>query len=410
MKKSVLFGVCLCMLVGCAPVKESEQTQTSSEEEVKSQYTILDTELPNFDYTPINFENKGYIVSVDGKFGMMDALGNWLKKTEYGSLFAELMTRKQVTYCAVPTGDGVLSGGFALNSVFDDVNTNCGNSGYGGTSLYRVYVTGENGNYATQYNNFGENVENADLDWNRVSPNGNALKFPYKDSNGNIDYNQYFVGTASGEIFGPFDKEYAASINLQTTDSHDTFQYLFNFDSTIYGHFVIPEKEGYRIYNNQGNKSFDQIVDSYQFITDEQIQYTIGKKVGILDKDLNVLIETDEFEDVSAPMNGLFFAKKDGKWHVVRDTDVSDDELYVTPDYVENRGNSYTANYEMSIRDAPSKSANKLDRIIKEGETVRVYELKSNGNTEQWGRIDENQWVCIYDSDASYLTFNMMKG
>ena len=411
MKKIIFCILSACLLVGCSSTKNpnKDNSQNDAVEETKSQYTIMDTELPDFDYVPINFNNKGYIVSVDGKFGMMDAFGNWMKQTEYGSLFATLMGDNKMTYCAVPTGEAALIGGFSFNSLFDNEQTFCGNSGFGGVVGYFVYAMKDNGEYVLHYRDILNMTEGTDIDWSMASPKGNALIVPLMESIDNYDYSQYFIGTTDGTLYGPFDKSYQAAISQYGLEYSNTFQNLYSIGYELYGQFVIPEKEGYRIYNNKGDKSFDQIVDSYQFITDEQIQYTIGKKVGILDKDLNVLIETDEFEDISTPMNGLFFAKKEGKWHVVRDCNVSDDELYVTPDYVEDRGNPYTANYEMSIRDAPSKSANKLDRTIKENETVQVYEVKMVNN-EQWGRIDENQWVCISDLDNSYMYLDVNYG
>ena len=78
----------------------------------------------------------------------------------------------------------------------------------------------------------------------------------------------------------------------------------------------------------------------------------------------------------------------------MRDNSVSDYDLYKTPEY-KDRGTEFTADYDMSVRETPSKSGKKLDKIIKKGESVTVYETETISLFEKWGRIGENEWFCL---------------
>ncbi|MCF0105572.1 MAG: hypothetical protein HUJ53_02290 [Holdemanella sp.] len=64
------------------------------------------------------------------------------------------------------------------------------------------------------------------------------------------------------------------------------------------------------INNKTGKVKFETLVDYYRFLTLGQTQYKVGNTVGILDENCNVIIESNEFEDITKPMKGLFFAKK----------------------------------------------------------------------------------------------------
>ena len=78
---------------------------------------------------------------------------------------------------------------------------------------------------------------------------------------------------------------------------------------------MIYEKvdDGYIIWNAKGTKHTDIVFDSAHPISDNAMKVEKDGKMGIVDKDLN-LVYMGDFEDVSLPIDGKAYVKIKGEW------------------------------------------------------------------------------------------------
>lgn len=60
------------------------------------------------------------------------------------------------------------------------------------------------------------------------------------------------------------------------------------------------------------------------------------------------------------------------------------------------------ANYDMKIRKEANVDSSQVGEV-KKGETLKIIETKEGANESLWGKIKDDQWVCLYDKEYDYF-------
>lgn len=66
---------------------------------------------------------------------------------------------------------------------------------------------------------------------------------------------------------------------------------------------------------------------------------------------------------------------------------------------------TYKANYDMNIRKGIGYTAEDTKKNVQKGRTVNIYDLASSTNGSVWGKVSNEEWVCLKDNDYDYFSY-----
>ena len=307
----------LDILVGCSSKTEKNETV----QEVG--YEVISKDVPQFDEVPIAAYDQGYVVKVDNHYGFIDPEGNYKIDPDY-----EVITRgineyinDGYFYCGFetlkdsPSLDGGTNFGYLLEVDGVD-NESCGNSGFGGTTSFIYTYDGKN----VQIEKTSEYADLSEVD---KTPKRTVA---INASNYTMFEEYYIYVPEINEGFGPYKNEEVPNFDLegkgltehkQVGDFQTINLGFIHAQPIVQGIFWVHEDGQYRIVSEHGEKSED-LYDEAKVISNDSILVKKGNQVGIVDENLEFIdLKDTSIEEMSKPIDGKCFIKKDGKWTLV---------------------------------------------------------------------------------------------
>ena len=278
-----------------------------------------DKAIPQFDETPIGIKGKAYLAKVDGKYGVIDNQGNWIVEPKY-----DQYSYIYQTWCLANEG-GNSEDYVSINDTLGIKGEPC--TGYGGVH-YGHIVSNKSDPNDVFFMVLGNGTKNIDKYIESTSVIVEPLKCDYEDISQYeselqaIDKESYYILNTRHQLFGPYDKVEIATYNYLGLIGGYYFSLnsgpmeFFNGSVSIYGLFYAKESGKYRIYDNTGTKSYPDLVDQVNILSNEAAEVTIGDKRGIINSDLELVVLGD-YENVAEPIDGMTYAKVDGRWRLI---------------------------------------------------------------------------------------------
>lgn len=132
------------------------------------------------------------------------------------------------------------------------------------------------------------------------------------ENNSSYYSDYYIVLYGENKIIGPYDTDEIATFARRSHDESNKIWY-YDLFGEVYGLIYEKVDDGYIIWNAKGTKHTDIVFDSAHPISDNAMKVEKDGKMGIVDKDLN-LVYMGDFEDVSLPIDGKAYVKIKGEW------------------------------------------------------------------------------------------------
>lgn len=347
---------------------------------IENGWTIVETPVYHFQQTPIPVYDKGYIVKVSNKYGIIDLEGNYIVEPEYNSIS--------------------IDGAVAEHTVFYK------NGDTEGTSLeYLLKMSEENKvpettEYAQVSINPNRNVtlpEGTSRDDFSTPIAINLEDFWYEMFNGGQKY--YIWNPKNDRVFGPFDTSETAMFVLDGTISDQYYP--------VPGLFYSHKDGQYTIYSNQGSSKTSQTFAYAKPISDSYMLVGNNNELGVIDSNLNVTF-IGRVEDVSAPINGVDYVKIDGNWYRIYNLALQNaqqnqpepEEENKEDEEKEDKSSQYQLLYNMYIRTSPGGSVVSVQHA---GSILTIVDTQDvDGMT--YGQLEDGNWICIFDGSKSYLS------
>ena len=287
-----------------------------------TQYTVISEDVPSFDETPVDNRDKGYVVRINGHYGFIDTNNDYVMDPKYEGLLLYLPAigtfeeDNAFSVCMIPDVDNrSFNDGDSLEYVTGESDhPSCG-EGWGGAQIGVITFDDYNGVYF--YNYWEETYAEASTD-------RTILIYKNKSTNGfEEDKSQYYIlPKATMKPVGPYTLEELPTFSFKSLYGSKPYEeakenYLSVFvnigNPYVLGLFYEKTEEGYKIWNEDGSQSYPELFDSAKPISNNAMQVTKDGKLGIIDKDLNLVLFGD-FEDATLPIDGKAYVKIDGKW------------------------------------------------------------------------------------------------
>ena len=302
---SLLFTACSSNVVDEKPVEKPKE-----KEKVKEVYKVVNEEDYKFDKTPVLYDGIGYLVQVEGMYGLIDENGNYVYEPSFPGLY--YLKDDVILRNSLNTPDGI--------------NMMDGSDFMGGFGLV-------DGGYVNVFDPDTKDV----FQKSYVDMNGMAdmyLDLPeseefrtyviYQDEDVTLDpefYNNipyYIYVMYSNEIYGPYNPEENAAFTVEKIRNEAMDEIVFDLETNIQipNLFYVKTEDGYVIHSMNDAKKSKKAFEDVEWLSSDCCKVYSGKKMGIIDKDCNLVI-WGEFEDIAQPCNGMTYVKKDGSWKLV---------------------------------------------------------------------------------------------
>ena len=266
----------------------------------KTNYDIIKENVAMFEETPVAYFDLGYLVKVDGQYGFMDENGEYLFQPIYPSVIISeqdvlLQDVKHGVTVSIkkqePVPFGGLGGIITSTYVYDQEKKEYG----------KVFM---DGSYVKE-----------DIDTSRiVYDKEDACKKGIHNLSLQADY--YIYSKQNDMLYGPYDQ-----------DEYATYSYEQNKNPMLYfglgpdyyrtGLFYEKVQNQYRIHSADDRKMSKDLFDEVTFLSSQSARVKANNKIGIVNKDAEVLY-FDDCQDASEPIRNQTFIKKDNKWNLVR--------------------------------------------------------------------------------------------
>jgi hypothetical protein len=336
--------------------------------------------VPDFDEVPIPIPNTGFIVKVDGLYGVMGLENEYLVPPAYEAI--------------------EISGTVADNTVFYESASDT-SKGYslqyllGNTEKNEVNLlpSVEGISISSSRNVTLEGIEKSDIS----SPIAISLNdWWYEYLNGGQKY--YIWNPNNDKVFGPFNTDEVVFFTLDNTIQDHTYP--------VEGLFYVNRDGEYTIYANYGANKTVQTFDFATPVSDAYIVVSKDGQFASIDSSLQATF-IGEVEAASAPIKGIDYVKIDGKWYriynytyqnVVEELPVETEDEDKDKEDEKETSATYILIYNMYIRDTPGGS---VVTVTSAGTSLNVVEtIESNGQT--WGKLEDGNYVCIFDGSTYY--------
>lgn len=322
-------------------IEEKAQAQLSNDEKTSfdeakdnvdkkvlfTDYTILDTDVPNFDVTPVDHRGEGYIVRENGKYGFITPDMKYVKDSKYRDLLImfEYQTNNY-SVCmfedGITSNDGQPKTGELLEYTLNYSNQSGCISGFGGAATYVNTFDDENGVYSFYWQG-GRKEPVTSLELSQ------AIKKSINDSisESRFDDTTYYI-LPSGTLtpIGPYAVDEVASFGMLASDYwyEKDIENLPNAqvvnvvaNTAISGLFYEKTDAGYIVWTKDGTKSYPDAFEKAVPISTTAMKVYKDGNVGIVDSDANLVL-FGEFEDATLPIDDKAFVKIDGTWKQIQ--------------------------------------------------------------------------------------------
>lgn len=273
-----------------------------------------------FDETPININNIGYLVKIQGRYGFVDIHGNWMLKPKYRSYdqavgIVGLDEPGDADGCVSLNQNEAPNHSIILTENIGGSAGACGEMG-GLPSGEYVYLpsTGSVSYYQYQSKEYQAVSEDPYYDDSRSYIIYDTLS----DQDAVKDH--YYIFSSTGTVYGPYSTtEPATSAAIRLHENENGFRdgmLHFDCNPSLTGPFYVREGYGYRIYDSSGTKYYSQLVQDVKVLSGTSLEVTINGQKGIIDENLNLVILGD-FENVSKPIGNKTLAKIGDGWRII---------------------------------------------------------------------------------------------
>ena len=309
-KVLVLFLACTFLLSGCEErvlVEKLKETDFDN---------VITYDVPHFDDTPVALFGWGYLAKVKGKYGFIDNEGKIIVPFQYDRV-SHFGNDENITLHS----DNKDYPSLGLKYYYPSHKQN---------EIYRakmIYAFDVDTNKKYTFKNGKgkecDNFSNASIVYEYVQGHEKELKDVYSVR----DVDQYYIySKENDEMYGPYRSTDVACFALQ--DDQDTMKY-YNDGAHDYIRGLILERveDGrYRLRNVDSDAVSEYHFDKVDFLSDDSAKVYVGAKQGIVDKDCN-LVALGKVDDVSEPINGRTYVKKNGNWQLVKLKPLSHQEM-----------------------------------------------------------------------------------
>jgi hypothetical protein len=341
-------------------------------------WTITDETVPDFEEVPIPIPNIGFIVKVDGLYGVMGLENEYLVPPAYEAIeISGTVADNTVFYeSASDTSKGYSLAYLLGNSEKNEVNLLPSVEGISISSSRNVTLDG---------------IEKSDIS----SPIAISLNdWWYEYLNGGQKY--YIWNPNNDKVFGPFNTDEVVFFTLDDTIQNHTYP--------VEGLFYVNRDGEYTIYANHGANKTVQTFDFATPVSDAYIVVSKDGQFASIDSSLQATF-IGEVEAASAPIKGIDYVKIDGKWYRIYNytyqnvvEELPTESTENKEDEKESTSKTYILTYNMYVRDAPGGS---VVTVTSAGTSLNVVEtVDYNGQT--WGKLEDGNYVCIFDGTTYY--------
>lgn len=166
--------------------------------------------------------------------------------------------------------------------------------------------------------------------------------------------------------------------------------------AVIFGVKAVSSDSSANSQNNEEEVDFSEVEQTYTYI------YTDGVEGETVFED-KVYTDISQYDDQPS-----FTPTRDGYTFMRWDQKEDPDDPYtiiftaVWEKEVDPEAGIYVTNYVMSIRTGPNRTTTEL-REIPPGSTVNIIEVDHNSDGT-WGKISDNEWICLSDTQYIYCT------
>ena len=308
--RMICLGVCSTLfLTACGNnVVDDDPKEKPKENEV---YQVVNEEMDSFDKTPVLYDGIGYLVQVDGMYGLMDENGNYVYEPSFPGVF--YMKDTVILRNSLNTSDGInmmdgsdfvgsiglVDGGYAI--VFDPDTEDVFQKSYVDMNgMADMYLDLEKNEELRTYVVYAE-------------PDVTTNPEFYKD----IPYYVYVDNTK--KIYGPYDPYENASFTVEKIRNQKEDEFVFDLETNIQipNLFYVKTNKGLEIHNRNDDKVSKKTFEKVEWLSNTSCKVYSGDEMGIIDADCNLVL-WGKFEDVAQPYKGKTFVKEDGQWKLVQ--------------------------------------------------------------------------------------------
>lgn len=355
-------------------------------------WTITDTKVDNFEETPIPVYDIGWLVKVNGKYGLIAVDGSYYIEPKYEKLVI----------------DGSVEGHTTLYESAEDKK---------GVSL----------EYAMQLKTDSTPPEklkfpNATINQFKNVNTGKASKSDFQmpitiyyhdfwDSllNGGPKY--YIWNPVNDGAFGPYSVKESAMFNGdgQITETSES----------VPGLFYVEHNGKYFVYTDGGTKKTYQSFDWVEPISDSYFLVKKDDEYATINRFLRATF-IGKVQDASAPLCGADYVKIEDKWYRITNASYQglpdlgplkerfaveeqangesapEEETIEAP-----KGDKYVLNSNMYVRDAPGGN---IMAVYQAATEITVVETETVDNGAVYGILEDGNYVCLSAGGKEYAT------
>ena len=392
-------------------LSEVHEQDQSEETEVSIEKSPV-IEIGKLDRAPMRFEDKGWVVQQDDRFGYLNKEGEWVIHPVYDSIqFVPEADGDGLTVCVLydeAKGSPFPGNGALLPHPYFPAGAAYG---LGGTGAPDYYVL----------NDQNQVVHTAEPG-TPISPNASRPEDPctiFKDTvkRDQRPYSEYWIWDPSDDsIYGPYAPEDKASFLLEAVvHESDTpgMSTLNDLRNARCGSLFWTTENGKR---TLVSASAGDTISGFDYTDNIDSGVIGGLRNGnyeVYDSDLNLLYSTT-FDGGASPIGetvplkdgdtwvlGTLRQAKDGPASISTRNPAADAPFDQSSHLQDDRAGVYLLNFDMNVRTSPDYSASK-QYLISAHVYISVSETRDGSNGSIWGQIDPDHWICLSDADEVY--------
>lgn len=349
--------------------------------------------LPDFQEIPIPVSDHGYIVKVDGKYGIMDTEGQYIVKPSYTRIGCPLDTVESIVFYKNPEDKKGDSLSYLLG--LSQENTVSKKEKY-------PHITVTSSRNAI----IPKGVKREDI----TTPITLSLDdFWYELVNGGQKY--YIWNPKNDKVFGPFNTDNVVFFTLKTN--------IGDTSDPVPGLFYVSRDGKCTVYKDGGTTKTIQTFDWAEPISDRYMLVSNNDQIACLDYSLKATF-IGKVDNATAPVMGVSFVKFDDKWQRIYNVALQDkyekekEEKEAAEKEAEEKANEeakekekekntkvYRTNNNMYIRTSPGGA---MVSVAYAGTELNIVSTEERDDGTLWGELDDGNWICISSGSYQYCT------
>ncbi|WP_286139114.1 WG repeat-containing protein [Faecalibaculum rodentium] len=424
MKNRIILLIILLIMSGCTNSQkpEAKPKEAKSEERIESKPIELKDvlELGSLDAIPLNFQDEGWIIQQDGKYGFVNNKGEMVIEPEYenATLTMHSDTDEQIDMAYLfhdeidPAKDALLP--------YDHVPDPGLGYGVGAPVITDGAFLAED-NKIVYYNLF-EKQEVSSL---TVPIKSIATVYP-------VGTNRETKDTSDYMILNPFTKSITDPLPAGTMISGEQMlmDWVQHWNTPIGWLFWLPEDDKAALVNAKK----DEMISGFDSAAAVDLKTVLGRKDDqcfVYDQNLD-LVYMGKFDNGAAPLDGLVPVEMNGQWSIVKLEDVKktfseqkspfekenltlfhevemdsstekkkESQAIKSSPVLTTGPGRYTVQVVLNVRSGPSKSYSVVGQKDV-NENIQVTETTLADDGSEWGKIGDGSWVCLKEGSQEY--------